>query len=154
MDTARQDSPEVGDKQQPSRKFLHPSVVEKLDPAFVQLYNEHIATLSPPPKDIHLLRQGYSSRYAYATAPPTGVGGIGETSVPGWPKYPGDVSVRVYVPPERGGRQVWPCHFNFHGGGEAAMSFNKSASSQRSIQAGRSVIWVCCQTIVPVPGKD
>lgn len=105
-----------------NRNPLHPSVVNKLDPAFVKLYNNFIAPGPPPAMDIDVVRSNFSALYSYATAPATGVGGIGETSVPGWDKYPGDINVRVYVPPgeEPGTRNVWPVHFNFHGGGETA----------------------------------
>jgi acetyl esterase/lipase len=107
----------------PVRNPLHPSVAEKLDPAFVKLYNDFIANGPPWPTDINLVRRNYSALYAYATAPPSGVGGIGETTVPGWEKYPGEVNVRVYVPPgeESGQRKVWPVHFNFHGGGMSSL---------------------------------
>lgn len=102
------------------RNPLHPSVIDKLDPAFVDLYNDYIASGQPPSNDIHVVRANFSALYSYATAAATGVGGIGETTVPGWEKYPGDINVRVYVPPgeEPGTRQVWPVHFNFHGGGK------------------------------------
>ena len=104
----------------PPQNPLHLSMIEKLDPVFVKLYNDHIAPRPPPSSDLNVVRANYSSLYSFATAPATGVGGIGETTVPGWDKYPGDVSVRVYVPPgeEPGTRKIWPVHFNFHGGGE------------------------------------
>jgi hypothetical protein len=97
---------------------IHPSVLQTLDPVFVKLYNTHIAHI-PPELDLDEARRSYSHLYSYAQAPATGVGGIGETTVPGWDKYPGDIEVRVYVPPgeEPGQRKVWPVHFNFHGGG-------------------------------------
>ena len=100
---------------------INPSIIEKLDPAFVKFYNEHIANNPQLSKDIHVVRQYYSGLYSEAAAPATGVGGIGETQVPGWQKYPGDVNVRVYVPPgeKQGTRSIWPAHFNFHGGGWA-----------------------------------
>lgn len=100
---------------------LHSSVIDKLDPAFVDLYNQYIANGPQWPTDINLVRQNYSALYSYATSPATGVGGIGETDVPGWAKYPGDINVRVYVPPgeEPGERKIWPVHFNFHGGGRS-----------------------------------
>lgn len=103
-----------------NRNPIHESVLDKLDPAFVKLYNDYIAPGPPPSQDIEIVRSNFSALYSYATAPATGVGGIGETTVPGWDKYPGDISVRVYVPPgeEAGTRKVWPVHFNFHGGGE------------------------------------
>lgn len=115
-------------RQHPPQKYhptsLHPSLVDKLDPSFVKLHNEYLAASPPPSTDINVVRSNYSVLYSYATAPPTGVGGIGETTVPGWAKYPGEISVRVYVPPgeEPGKRKVWPVHFNFHGGGKHAPS--------------------------------
>ncbi|RMZ89999.1 hypothetical protein DV736_g2784, partial [Chaetothyriales sp. CBS 134916] len=103
------------------RNRLHPSITEKLDPEFVNLYNNFLVHSPPLSADINIVRQNYSSLYRFATNPASGVGGIGETQVPGWSKYPGDVNVRVYVPPgeEPGERKVWPVHFNFHGGGWA-----------------------------------
>lgn len=103
----------------PLRNPLQPSMIEKLDPAFVKLYNDYIANGPSWPTDINTVRQNYSALYSYAMAPPSGVGGIGETTVPGWEKYPGEVNLRVYVPTgeESGQRKVWPVHFNFHGGG-------------------------------------
>ncbi|KAL2412729.1 hypothetical protein ABEF95_004634 [Exophiala dermatitidis] len=105
----------------PLRNPLHPSVVDQLDRAFVKLYNDYIANGPPISKDLNVVRQNYSALYSYAAAPATGVGGIGETQVPGWDKYPGDINVRVFVPPgeEPGKRKIWPVHFNFHGGGWA-----------------------------------
>ena len=104
----------------PIRQSLHPSVIDKLDPAFVKLYNEHIANGPSPSTDINIVRQNYSSVYRFATQNPSGVGGIGETVVPGWHKYPAEIAVRVYVPPgePQGERSIWPVHFNFHGGGK------------------------------------
>lgn len=113
-------------------------MIPLLDPAFVQLYNNHIANAPPLSKDINTVRQQYSSLYRYATQDATGVGGIGETTVPGWKKYEGEIGVRVYVPPEtepienKGDasgekgevkRKVWPVHFNFHGGGTFPLPF-------------------------------
>jgi hypothetical protein len=117
-------------KRDPSVNPLHPSVLGLLDPAFVRLYNDHIAHTAPS-LDLRQVRLGYSTLYSYATAPATGVGGIGETTVPGWDKYPGDVEVRVYVPPgeEPGERKVWPVHFNFHGGGQGRILLLSFVSS-------------------------
>ena len=98
---------------------LHPAINDQLDPAFLKLHNDYIANGALWPTDLNLVRSNYSALYSYATAAPSGVGGIGETTVPGWEKYPGEINVRVYVPPgeEAGQRKVWPVHFNFHGGG-------------------------------------
>ena len=70
------------------------------------------------------------------------MGGIGETVVPGWSKYPGEINVRVYVPPgeELGTRKVWPVHFNFHGGGWAVGDLETSAHICHHICAAA----LCC----------
>ncbi|KAK6373262.1 hypothetical protein LTS17_008281 [Exophiala oligosperma] len=106
----------------PQHKPIHPSILEQLDPAFVKFYDSYIANGPAWSTDLNAVRQNYSSLYSYASAPATGVGGIGETQVPGWDKYPDEINIRVYVPPgeEQGNRKVWPVHFNFHGGGWAA----------------------------------
>jgi len=101
---------------------IHPSVANRLDPAFVKVYNSHFAHI-PPSVDHHEARFRFSEQHSTTAAPASGVGGIGETPAPGWSKYlgqtDGQVDVRVYVPPgeESGSRKVWPVHFNFHGGG-------------------------------------
>src|SRR4051794_9932920 len=84
---ARNSLVEEGDRKNTLRNPIHPSIVDRLDPAFVKLYNNHIANNPPQSADINIVRQNYSSIYSYATAPATGVGGIGETQVPGWEKY-------------------------------------------------------------------
>ena len=66
---------EVADKNVILCNPLHPSFIERLDPRFVQLYDEHIANAPPTSKTLSSLRQNYSARYSYATAAPTGVGG-------------------------------------------------------------------------------
>ena len=113
----------------PTHNSLHPSTLSKLDPEFIKLYNNVIAHWPPPSTDIHIVRQNYSNLYRFATNPASGVGGIGETQVPGWSKYPGDINVRVYVPPgeEVGERKVWPVHFNFHGGGKHTLLYTQHA---------------------------
>jgi acetyl esterase/lipase len=119
------------------RQPLHASIIDKLDPDFVRHYNSHIANGPAPSTDINVVRQNYSSLYRWATQNPSGVGGIGETVVPGWDKYPGEIGVRVYVPPgePQGERKVWPAHFNFHGGGK--MPAPLSTNGQTDIlQAG------------------
>ena len=112
---------DVGKGESPTNP-IHPSVIDRLDPGFVKLYNDHMASM-PISLDLYEVRRDYSHLYSYAVAPASGVGGIGETSVPGWEKYPGDVEVRIYVPPgeEPGERKVWPVHFNFHGGGRSCI---------------------------------
>lgn len=131
--------PEQSQTQAVSGKSLHPSVVDKLDPAFVKLYNDYIANGASPTTDLHQSRATYSGLYNYATAPATGVGGIGETTVPGWEKYPQEINVRVYVPPgeESGQRKVWPVHFNFHGGGKHPLHCDQNTPSD-VLQAGLS----------------
>lgn len=94
------------------------SMKHRLDPAFATLYSEYLGKKAPQSSDLNTRRANYSSQYRAFQSKPTGVGGIGETVVSGWSKYPGDVPLRVFVPPgENGERQVWPLHVNFHGGG-------------------------------------
>ena len=129
---------------------LHPSIISQLHPSFLALHTKTISHWPPPPTDLPTVRAGYSQRWRFATRQASGVGGIGETTVPGWNKYPAEIGVRVYVPPgdverglqrceketekgekERGRagdgtRGVWPVHFNFHGGGMNGLLSEKS----------------------------
>jgi hypothetical protein len=131
------------------RNPIHPPLVERLDPTFLKLYNDYIANGPTWPTDINLVRQNFSSLYSYATSPASGVGGIGETTVPGWEKYPGEINVRVYVPPgeEPGQRKVWPVHFNFHGGGMFGRG-RLSMANADILQVGLLVTWTLMLTSV------
>jgi hypothetical protein len=97
---------------------IHPSLVSRLDPAFVELYNTHVANTPNKPIDLAVLRNVYSRLYAYGTAPAPAVAREWETFVPGWSKYPDDIKIRVYVPEGEKPKDGWPVHFDFHGGGE------------------------------------
>jgi acetyl esterase/lipase len=96
---------------------IHPSLLGKLDPAFVKLYNENVANTPNRPIDLQALRKGYSKLYSYGTAPGPDVGRIYDTKVPGWEKYPGDIDIRVYVPDGERPENGWPVHVDYHGGG-------------------------------------
>ncbi|CAG7926867.1 unnamed protein product [Penicillium olsonii] len=91
---------------------IHPSVLPKLDPAFVQLYNEHVANTPAGPIDLAVLRTKYSVLYSYGTGPAPDCGRVYDAEVPG---HNGDmIPVRVYEPASPG---PWPVHIDFHGGG-------------------------------------
>ncbi|KAL7817170.1 putative esterase [Trichoderma gracile] len=92
---------------------LHPSMAGKLDPAFVKLYNENVATKPPKPIDLEQLRRSYSVLYSYGTAPAPDVGRVYDDVIP----LPDgtQLPVRVYEPEGRPG--PWPVHVDFHGGG-------------------------------------
>ncbi|KAH9906040.1 Alpha/Beta hydrolase protein [Xylariomycetidae sp. FL2044] len=96
---------------------IHESLLDRLDPAFVDLYNRHVAGTPNKPIDLKVLRSVYSRLYSYGTAEAPPVGKEWETKVPGWAKYPGDIAVRVYEPEGERPAAGWPVHFDFHGGG-------------------------------------
>ncbi|PTB69007.1 alpha/beta-hydrolase, partial [Trichoderma citrinoviride] len=91
---------------------LHPSMEGKLDPAFVKLYNDNVATKPPKPINLEQLRKGYSVLYSYGTAPAPEVGRVYDDVIPLADGT--QLPVRVYEP-ERPG--PWPVHVDFHGGG-------------------------------------
>jgi len=92
---------------------IHPSVLSFLDPAFIKLYNEHIANIPNKPIDINSLRGKYSVLYSYGTAPAPEAAKTWDTKIPG---YQGaEISVRMYEPASPG---PWPVHVDFHGGGK------------------------------------
>lgn len=99
---------------------IHPSVIDRLDPTYVKVYNTYIAPFPPPSLHLEQARKEFPSLYRNVKGTATGVGGIGEAWVPGWRKYDGENLVRVYVPTgeEPGMRNVWPVHFNIRGGGQ------------------------------------
>ncbi|KAI1338674.1 Alpha/Beta hydrolase protein [Xylariaceae sp. FL0016] len=96
---------------------IHPSLLGRLDPAFVDLYNKHVANTPNKPIDLGVLRKIYSRMYSYGTAPAPEADREWEAKVPGWSKYPGDIAVRVYEPAGEKPSAGWPVHFDFHGGG-------------------------------------
>jgi acetyl esterase/lipase len=107
---------------------IHPSVLPSLDPAFVKLYNEHIANIPNKPIDLNSLRSNYSVQYSYATAAAPEASKTWDAKIPG---YQGaEISVRVYEPASPG---PWPVHIDFHGGGEfpASQYFEILANSSQ-----------------------
>ena len=91
---------------------IHPSVLPKLDPEFVKLYNDNVANTPSGPIDLSILRSKYSVLYSYGTGPAPDFARIYDTTVPG---HRGDqIPVRVYEPASPG---PWPVHIDFHGGG-------------------------------------
>jgi acetyl esterase/lipase len=97
---------------------IHPSLLDRLDPKFIDLYNEHVANTPNRPIDLAVLRKNYSRLYSYGTAKAPDVAREWETKVPGWSKYPGEITVRVYIPHGEKPADGWPVHFDFHGGGK------------------------------------
>lgn len=96
---------------------ITPSLLPRLEPKFIELYNAHVANTPNKPIDLDVLRKVYSRLYGYGTAPAPAVAKEYELKVPGWEKYPGDITIRVYVPHGEKPANGWPVHFDFHGGG-------------------------------------
>ncbi|EOD49515.1 putative alpha beta hydrolase fold-3 protein [Neofusicoccum parvum UCRNP2] len=94
---------------------IHPSVLPRLDPAFIDVYNEHIGNTPTAPADVSVMRAAYSNYCAYAKTPAPEVGKIWDAKVPGHGDG-AEIAVRVYEPQTTG---PWPVHLNFHGGGWA-----------------------------------
>lgn len=91
---------------------IHPDMLDRLDPTFVALYNEHVANTPNKPIDLPVLRANYSRLYSYGKGPAPDVARIYDSKVP-----VGDgvtVDVRVYEPSSTG---PWPVHIDYHGGG-------------------------------------
>ena len=92
---------------------IHPSVLEHLDPVFVDLYNKHVANTPAGPIDLSILRTKYSVLYSYGTGPAPECARVYDSQVSG---HNGDlIPVRVYEPASAG---PWPVHIDFHGGGK------------------------------------
>lgn len=96
---------------------IHPTILPKLDPAFVELYNKNLAHIPPRAPDLALLRKIYSTQYSYATAPSPACGKENEIEIDGWQRYPGKIKLRIYIPPGKAPASGWPVHLDFHGGG-------------------------------------
>lgn len=100
----------------PSREVLNPinpSLLPRLDPAFVDLYNEHIGNVPTGTADLSVLRRGYSNYCSFAKTTPPEVGKIWNSTVPGYGNYV-KIAVRVYESLTFG---LWPVYLNFYGGG-------------------------------------
>ncbi len=92
---------------------IHPSVLSSLAPAFIKLYNEHVANIPNKPIDLNFLRSKYSVLYSYGTAPAPEAARTWDTKIPG--HQGAEISVRMYEPADPG---PWPVHIDFHGGGK------------------------------------
>lgn len=90
---------------------IHPAVLAKMDPAFVRMYNEHVAHVPNKPIDLAVLRANYSKIYSYGTGPYPDVKWT-ETTFASFDGAP--VKLRVYKPDGPG---PFPVHVDFHGGG-------------------------------------
>ncbi|KAJ9636047.1 hypothetical protein H2204_005544 [Knufia peltigerae] len=91
---------------------IHPDMLDRLDPVFIDLYNQHVANTPNKPIDLAFLRSKYSVLYSYGTGPAPEVARIYDSTIP-----VGDdvlLEIRVYEPFTEG---PWPVHVDFHGGG-------------------------------------
>lgn len=94
---------------------IHPTMVDKMDPAFTKLYNEHVANTPNKPIDLPVLRKNYSKIYSYGTAPAPTINYIKDIS---FPSFDGKkVILRVYRPNGSTEDEKLPVHIDFHGGG-------------------------------------
>lgn len=91
---------------------IHPDMLHRLDPKFIEMYNEHVANTPNQPIDLKFLREKYSTIYSYGTGPAPEVGRIYDCKVPVGNNV--EVDVRVYEPNSPG---PWPVHIDYHGGG-------------------------------------
>jgi len=92
------------------------------------------------PIDLALLRKNYSRLYSYGTAPSPNCAREWEIKIPGWSKYPGDISIRVYVPEGEKPAAGWPLHLDFHGGGWGLGDLETESHILRHICVGASVV--------------
>jgi len=91
---------------------IHPDMLDRLDPTFVELYNAHVANTPNKPIDLAFLRSKYSVLYSYGTGPAPAVGRIYDSKIP--TPEGAELDIRVYEPSSPG---PWPIHLDFHGGG-------------------------------------
>lgn len=91
---------------------IHPSMIDRLDPVFVKLYNENVANTPLKPIGLAALRKNYSVLYSYGTAPAPEVARTYNSTVVCEDGL--ELDVRVYEPNTPG---PWPVHIDFHGGG-------------------------------------
>lgn len=93
---------------------IHPAVLPKMDPVFVQMYNEHVANTPSKPIDLTQLRKNYSRIYLYGTGPYPEVPYV-DTS---FESFDGaSVRIRIYRPANASPDEKLPVHIDFHGGG-------------------------------------
>ncbi|ATY65728.1 Alpha beta hydrolase fold-3 [Cordyceps militaris] len=102
----------MADKSHEPVQPIHPSMEGKLDPVFVQLYNDNVAFKPNGPIDLAVLRKHYSQLYSYGTGAAPDAARTYDTT---FPLADGtELTLRVYEPASPG---PWPVHVDFHGGG-------------------------------------
>ncbi|OVF09519.1 putative AB hydrolase superfamily protein [Clavispora lusitaniae] len=94
---------------------IHPDVLPKMDPVFVEMYNRHVANIPNKPIDLVKLRANYSKIYSYGTGEYPEIKNVKETT---FPSFDGaQVKIRIYRPNDVSEDEVLPVHIDFHGGG-------------------------------------
>lgn len=123
---------------------IHPSMLDKLDPAFVDMYNESVANTPNKPIDLNFLRSKYSVLYSYGTGEAPDVGRIYDATIALEGGY--DLPIRVYEPESSG---PWPVHIDFHGGGWGLGDLDTEAPICKHIcaKAGVAVIDVAYRLV-------
>lgn len=104
----------MADKSHEPVQPIHPSMESKLDPVFVQLYNENVAYKPNGPIDLAVLRKHYSQLYSYGTGPAPEAARTYDTTFPLDDGAGTEIGLRIYEPASPG---PWPVHIDFHGGG-------------------------------------
>lgn len=94
---------------------IHETMIGKMDPVFINLYNEHVANTPNKPIDLPVLRKNYSKIYSYGTAPAPDISDVRDIK---FPSFDGEeVTLRIYRPNGSGPDEKLPVHIDFHGGG-------------------------------------
>lgn len=102
---------------------LHPAVVPRLDPAYVEFHNEHIINIVPP----HTLPWHPSIRSGPAVpgaSEPLQVGSTKDYDL-------SHCKVRVFTPPGNAPSDGWPALLYFHGG--KSLSYANSYASMLTL---------------------
>lgn len=127
---------------------IHTSMIDRLDPTFVKLYNDNVASTPLKPIDLAALRKNYSVLYSYGTAPAPEVANIYDKTIEIEPGV--EIDVRVYQPDFEG---PWPVHIDFHGGGWGLGDLDTEAHICKHIchKAKVAVIDVAYRLVPEVP---
>ena len=94
---------------------IHPTMLGKMDPVFVDLYNEHVAHTPNGKIDLPLLRKNYSKIYSYGTAPAPDIKDIKDVAFKA--EDGSEIILRIYRPNDSKKDELLPVHIDFHGGG-------------------------------------
>lgn len=94
---------------------IHPNVLNKMDPVFVKMYNEHVANIPNKPIDLLKLRANYSKIYSYGTGPYPDISNVVNTTFASFDGH--HVPIRIYRPNDAAESELVPVHIDFHGGG-------------------------------------